>query len=96
MTLTLADVEHIARLARLSLTDEEKQVYLNQLSDILSYAARLQELDTDNIPPTTGSLQSSDGNLRADVPRPGLTRDLLQSNAPLWQDDQFRVPPVIE
>ncbi len=51
MTLTLAEVEHIAQLARLYLSEDEKKRFREQLSAILDYAARLQQVDTRNIPP---------------------------------------------
>lgn len=93
--LTLAEVEHIATLARLELTPEEKERYRQQLSAILDYAASLQTLDTSGIPPTSSVLPPRSG-LRPDVPAAGLTRAELLRNAPLASDDQFRVPPVID
>ena len=95
MTLTLEEVEHIANLARLALTDEEKARYREQLSNILDYAARLQALDTANIPPTSTVLPAR-SVLRPDRVRPGLTlQDLLRS-APQAEQDQYRVPPVMD
>lgn len=95
MTLTQAQVEHIAALARLELTPEEKASFHQQLSAILDYFAQLQEVDTSGISPDASDLPSS-SPLRLDEPRPGLpTQDLL-SNAPQVEDDQFRVPPVFE
>jgi aspartyl-tRNA(Asn)/glutamyl-tRNA(Gln) amidotransferase subunit C len=95
MTLTLKEVEHIADLARLALTDEEKAHYLEQLSNILDYAARLQALDTANIPPTSTVLPAR-SVLRPDRVRPGLTPQDLLRNAPQTEQDQFRVPPVMD
>jgi aspartyl-tRNA(Asn)/glutamyl-tRNA(Gln) amidotransferase subunit C len=95
MTLTLEQVEHIASLARLDLTPEEKARYTQQLSALLDHFQQLQTLDTTNIPPTASVLPGT-GRLRADQPRPGLsTADLLR-NAPDVEADQFRVPPVLE
>jgi len=95
MTLTLAEVEHIAELARLELSEEEKGRFREQLSAVLDYAARLQALDTSGIPPTSSVLPARSG-LRADEPRPGLTpADLLRS-ASQSEQNQFRVPPVLE
>ena len=71
MTLTLSEVEHIAQLARLELTDEEKELYRQQLSAILEYAARLQKLDTSQIPPTSSVLPPR-SVLRPDVAAPSL------------------------
>ncbi len=95
MTLTLAEVEHIAELARLALTAEEKELYREQLSDILDYAARLQSLDTANIPPTSSVLPNR-SVLRPDRARPGLSPQDLLRNAPQAEESQFRVPPVLE
>jgi aspartyl-tRNA(Asn)/glutamyl-tRNA(Gln) amidotransferase subunit C len=95
MSLTIQQVEHIARLARLQLTGEQKERYRGQLSTILDHIAKLQELDTRRIPPTvSGSL--SEMPLRTDEARPGLTTDALLANAPETADDQFKVPPVFE
>jgi aspartyl-tRNA(Asn)/glutamyl-tRNA(Gln) amidotransferase subunit C len=95
MALTLAEVEHIALLARLDLTDEEKSRYREQLSAILDYAARLQALDTSGIPPTSSVLPPHTV-LRPDQPQPGLTSEQLLLNAPAVEAGQFRVPPVLE
>ena len=94
MRLSIEEVDYIADLARLALTDAEKQQYAEQLSDILEYAARLNELDTAHIPPTA-SVLAMDLRLRVDQAHPGLTRDALLKNAPETQDDQFKVPPVL-
>ncbi len=101
MTLTLAEVEHIADLGRLNLTEEEKARFREQLSAILDYAARLQDLDTGDIPPTASVLPPGSGSrllsvLRPDEPRPGLALDDLLRNAPQAEADQFRVPPVLD
>jgi aspartyl-tRNA(Asn)/glutamyl-tRNA(Gln) amidotransferase subunit C len=95
MSLTLAQVEHIAELARLTLTDQEKARFGEQLSDILDYAARLQALDTTGIAPTASVLPER-SVLRADESRPGLSVQALLSNAPMTEADQFRVPPVLD
>jgi aspartyl-tRNA(Asn)/glutamyl-tRNA(Gln) amidotransferase subunit C len=95
MPLSLKEVEHIARLARLELTDEQKARYREQLEAILDHMARLQELDTQDIPPTA-SVSVGQMPLRADEPRPGLSRDDLLKNAPQEDDGQFRIPPVFE
>lgn len=95
MTLSLNQVEHIANLARLELTSAEKELYREQLSAILDYIARLQELDTTGIPPTSSVLPPR-SVLREDRPRPGLTLDELLANAPQAEEDQFRIPPVFD
>jgi aspartyl-tRNA(Asn)/glutamyl-tRNA(Gln) amidotransferase subunit C len=95
MALTLEEVEHIAALARLELSVEEKIRFREQLSAILDYFSQLQQVDTGDIPPTSGGLIAS-SPLRPDAPRPGLTLDELLANAPQVSDDQFRVPPVLD
>ncbi len=95
MSLTQSEVEHIAELARLELTDEEKARYREQLSAILDYAARLQALDTSHIAPTSSVLTAS-APLREDQPRQGLELKKVLANAPQAENDQFRVPPVLE
>jgi aspartyl-tRNA(Asn)/glutamyl-tRNA(Gln) amidotransferase subunit C len=95
MALTLQEVEHIARLARLNLTGEEKERYRQQLSDILDYAARLQSLDTGDISPTFSVLPGR-SVFREDEARPGLTTGELLHNAPEVEAKQFRIPQVFE
>jgi len=95
MILTLEEVEHIAELARLRLTETEKERYREQLSAILDYAARLQDLDTAGIPPTSSVLPAR-SVLRPDEPRPGLSLEKLLGNAPEARDAQFRVPLILE
>lgn len=91
----LKDVEGIARLARLRLTGEQMEHYRGQLSSILDHVARLQELDTRNIPPTTGGGLAS-MPLRDDEPHLGLGMESLMKNAPDVDDNQFKVPRVFE
>jgi aspartyl-tRNA(Asn)/glutamyl-tRNA(Gln) amidotransferase subunit C len=95
MTLTLEEVDHIALLARLALTDEEKVRYQKQLSAILDYVAALQQLDTSHVTPTSSVLPLR-SMLRPDEPVPGLSTEEALRNAPDCQDDQFRVPPVLD
>lgn len=95
MSLTLEEVEHIAMLARLELSAEEKERYRVQLSAILEHIRKLQQLDTSGIPPTASGLIAA-GALRADQPRPGLERERLLANAPEEEQGQFKVPPVFE
>ncbi len=95
MALTLEEVRAIARLARLQLTAEEVQQFAGQLSDVLEYAARLNEVDTSEIDPTASVLPLS-APLRPDEVRPCLPRDQLLSNAPDSIDGMFRVPRVLE
>lgn len=95
MALSLKEVEHIAELARLALTDAEKERFREQLSAILDYAARLQAIDTSAIPPTA-SVLPVDTVLRDDVARPGLPAEQILANAPDQEDNMFRVPVILE
>ena len=95
MSLSLQEVEHIAMLARLELTDEQKTRYREQLEAILDHVAKLQELDTQDVPPTA-SVSVGQMPLRADESRPGLSPQALLENAPQQDDGQFQIPPVFE
>lgn len=95
MPISRHEVEHIARLARLELTEEEIVRFGRQLSDILDYAARLGELDTRSIAPTATVLPLR-SVMRPDEPGETLDRSDLLKNAPHTQDGQFRTPPVKE
>jgi aspartyl-tRNA(Asn)/glutamyl-tRNA(Gln) amidotransferase subunit C len=106
-TLTIADVERIAALAHLELTDEETQLFTRQLADILSYAEQLQAIDTTGVPATahvnaadpstTLGAGRSAGVERPDEPRPSLSTEDALANAPDAAPDAglFRVPRVI-
>ncbi len=95
MSLTPHEVDHIAKLARLNLSEAEKAKFGQQLSSILDYVTMLQELDTSAIPPTSGVLPLQ-SPLREDVPCASLVTNKLLENAPQTTKDQFRVPPVFE
>jgi len=96
MPFSLTEVEHIALLARLELSPEQKQRYQQQLSAILDYIAKLQQLDTTSVPPTAGGGSIAQMPLRADEPRPGLTQAELLANAPEQAKGQFKIPPIFE
>lgn len=95
MSLTLEEVEHIALLARLKLSEEEKKRYQQQLSSILDHIAQLQELDTSDVLPLS-SVIAEKMSMRVDEPGVSLTPDDLIQNAPQSEDNQFRVPPVLD
>jgi aspartyl-tRNA(Asn)/glutamyl-tRNA(Gln) amidotransferase subunit C len=95
MSLTIEEVQHIANLARLELSDEELERYRGQLSSILDYFQQLQTLDTESIPPTT-SVSADEAPLRTDEARSGLAPNDLLQNAPQVEEGQFRVPPIFE
>jgi len=95
MTVTLNDVEHVAKLARLKLSDEEKTKFTEQLNAILKYAEKLNELDTDGVEPTSHVLPVRNV-LREDVARPSWPIEETMKNAPDEEDGHFRVPAVLE
>ena len=90
------DVDRIAELARLRLTDEERTLFARQLADILAYAEQVQQVDTRGIAPTSHAFASPE-SLRDDQDRPGLSRDDALGGAPDANRDAglFRVPKVI-
>jgi aspartyl-tRNA(Asn)/glutamyl-tRNA(Gln) amidotransferase subunit C len=90
-----ATVEHIAELAKLKLTEDEINLYAEQLSAILDYAERLQAVDTDAIPPTASVLPLHN-ILRADVALPSLPTNEVLANSADSAEDQFRVEAVME
>ncbi|GAB4531884.1 MAG: Asp-tRNA(Asn)/Glu-tRNA(Gln) amidotransferase subunit GatC [Anaerolineae bacterium] len=93
--LSLEEVEHIADLARLGLSDAEKEMFCDQLSAILDYADMLNRLDTTSIPPTASALPFSNV-MRPDEVRPSLPTGQALANAPDVEVDQFRVRAVLE
>lgn len=86
-------VEHVARLARLSLTQAEKETFARQLEQILSYARSIQALDVDSVPPMSHA--STSEILREDVEGPRLGRARILDAAPDAQDSLFRVPRIL-
>lgn len=86
---------HVAQLARLALSEEETELFREQLSSILAYAGRLQQVDTSGIPPTATVLPL-ENVLRDDVVRPSLPREDVLFNAPAVEDGHVCVPLVLE
>jgi aspartyl-tRNA(Asn)/glutamyl-tRNA(Gln) amidotransferase subunit C len=95
LNITEDVVRHVAKLARLAVSEEEAHKLAPQLSDIISYAEQLQAVDLSNVPPTSHPLELSNV-LRADVPREGLTNEQALANAPDSDGQQVRVPAVLE
>ena len=89
------DIEHVARLARLELTEDEKARLREQLGVILEAAAKVSEVATDDVPPTAYAIPRSNV-LRPDQITPSLTTEEVLSNAPEVEDDRFKVPRVVE
>ncbi len=93
--ITRAEVEHVARLARLELTEDEKERMTAQLDAILGYVDKLNALDTSQVEPTTTVIPMV-SVMRDDVVRPSLDREEALANAPDRADAFFRVPRIIE
>lgn len=93
--LSLQEVEYIAQLARLGLSDDEKELLREQLSAILEYAAIINQLDTEDVEPMTSALPLRNV-MRPDSTLPGLTPDEALRNAPAVQDGHFRVQSILE
>jgi aspartyl-tRNA(Asn)/glutamyl-tRNA(Gln) amidotransferase subunit C len=95
MAITREEVEHVAHLARLGLSDDEVDRLQDQLSQILSAMQVIDSVDTSTIPPTAQVLPV-DTVMRKDVERPSLPVDLVLKNAPRRAGDLLRVPPVLD
>jgi len=87
------EVLHVARLARLELSDEEVGRFQEQLSDIIEAISKVSELDLSDVPPTAHPLEIAN-TWAEDEPRPSLTLDEAFANAPDREDDYFKVPPA--
>lgn len=93
--ISRADVEHVAELARLHLTDEELDRMQGQLSRILEAIAVLRDVDTSRVGPTATVL-ALENVMRDDDPRDGISREAALANAPLREGDHLRVPLVLK
>ena len=107
MTVTEKDVNYVADLANLELTAQERQRMVKDLDSIISYIARLNQLDTSNVPPMTQvfsdssaaiieSIEGPASTWREDELRPSLPHAEALANAPVKDTDFFKVPKVIE
>jgi aspartyl-tRNA(Asn)/glutamyl-tRNA(Gln) amidotransferase subunit C len=93
--ITMKEVDHVARLSRLTLTDAEKERMRRELDGILSYIDKLRALDTAGVPPTSRAVPMTNV-MREDEPRPSLSQDEMLANAPDRSGEFFRVPKIIE
>jgi aspartyl-tRNA(Asn)/glutamyl-tRNA(Gln) amidotransferase subunit C len=92
--ITREDVAHVARLARLHVTDEELDLFTGQLAAVLDHARDVESLDVGDVPPTAHPLPLQNV-LRPDVVKPSLDRDEVLAVAPSVEDDRFAVPPIL-
>lgn len=98
MPITESDIEKIAQLAHLEITDEERRAFTPQIAEIVAYVEQLNELDTSQIEPSTGGLtpegERTDA-LREDAVQPSLGQKLALDQAPDAASGHFRVPKVL-
>jgi len=92
--LTTAEVAHVARLARLDITEDEAVLFAEQLAKVLEHAADVGALDIADVPPTAHPLPLANV-FRPDEPRPSLDRDEVLAQAPACEDGRFRVPRIL-
>lgn len=95
MKISRAEVEHVSRLARLALSDQELDALTGEMAAILDYVEQLNALDTEGIVPTAHAVPMENA-FRADEVRPGFTPEQALSNAPDAAENAFRVRRVIE
>lgn len=95
MPLDRTAVDHVARLARLDLSENERERMQKELTGILEHAEKIQTLDLDEVPPTSHALPLRNV-FREDVARPSLPPEEALANAPASEDGRFRVPRIIE
>lgn len=94
MTLSIQEVQHLALLARLNLSEEEQEKYAEQLGSILQYAEKLKELDTEEVEPLDHILPVFNV-FREDQVTPSPDREKILANAPLVEEGQYKVPKII-
>ena len=91
--ITVKDVEHVAKLARLELTEEEKEKFTSQLGDVLKYVEQMNEVDTSNVEPMAHAIDFVNV-MREDEVKYEQTKEELMSNAPDAEDGFFKVPKI--
>lgn len=94
MKISRADVEHVAHLARLHLSESELSVMTEQLDQILAYVQKLQELDTTDLPSTTHAISVCNA-FREDRVQPSLPQKLALACSPKHNEEMFQVPRII-
>jgi aspartyl-tRNA(Asn)/glutamyl-tRNA(Gln) amidotransferase subunit C len=93
-SISREDVAHLARLARLAVTEEELDLFAGQLDVVLNSVARVQEAATDDVPPMSHAVPLTNV-LRPDEVTPSLPREAVLAAAPAAEDDRFRVPRIL-
>jgi len=100
MTVSKKDTEHVAKLARLGLSESEKDLFTAQLNSILTYVETINSLDTKNISPTAHSQLSGEEiaptPMREDIAKPFKDIEKIMETAPKVEDNMFRVPKIME
>lgn len=91
--ITVKDVEHVAKLARLELTEEEKEKFTGQLGDVLKYVEQMNEVDTSNVEPMAHAIDFVNVT-REDTVKYEQTKEELMANAPEAEDGFFKVPKI--
>lgn len=91
----MADVDHVARLARLQLAETEKNLFAGQMDAIIGYVEKIKELDTDGVTPTSHAVPMENA-FREDAVRPSIGVEKALRNAPQRAESFFKVPKVIE
>ena len=91
--ITIKDVEHVAKLARLELTEEEKEMFTHQLGDVLNHVEKMNEVDTTNVEPMNHPIDFTNV-MREDVIIYENTREELMQNAPDIEGEFFKVPKI--
>jgi aspartyl-tRNA(Asn)/glutamyl-tRNA(Gln) amidotransferase subunit C len=94
LLLDRQEIAHLARLARLAVTDEELDLFAGQLTAVLDAVAQVQTAPVDDVPPTTHAVPMTNV-FREDVARPSLPRDVVLAGAPAAEDGRFRVPRIL-
>ena len=95
MTIDRSAVDHVARLARLALSEEERERMSGELTSILEHAEKIQALDLDNVEPTAHAV-TLENVLREDTVRASLAQEEALSNAPDAEEGRFKVPRIVE
>lgn len=94
--LDIDQIEHIAKLSKLELTQEEKELYSEQLSSVLEYVEQLGEVDTESVEPTANITGLSNVWRKDEIEKSDIINDDIAQNAPEFKDGNFVVPGVFE